>query len=769
MKIKLLTLAVILLVSLQVSINAQTGQLSGSVLQSAGKPLSGVHVTLRELSAGTSTDADGNFSFRGIPAGTYTVVTSHIGYKPVMMEVVIRSGETRKINFNLEIAPLRMGEVTVTSSRYERIAKEIPLPIEVVEEHEIRSKAAISVPDAVAEEPGLALTRDGIWATGISIRGMTGTSIVTLVDGNRLETATEILAGLSLIDLNNVERIEVVKGAASSLYGTGALGGVINIISKYPGYSSHLRFGGTLSSSYRTVNEGAVGNASFFVTDQQWYFRLNGTMRSATDTKTPAGTLANSRFRDHSYSADFGFRFADDHEIRLRGQRFYGEDIGIPGGDAFAATAIARYPTEERNMISAEYRWSNISDVLLNTSVKVYHHYIYRNVEMLPNPANPNLKLFPRADHRTNGAVWQSYWNPGGSHLIVAGVDFWQRSLDSRRERYFVARDSIRGERPVPMSHYRSLGFFAQDEFRLLPDLLTVTLGGRVDQISVKNDDAFDPEYTIVKGVYNPKPKNQKQLWSATEEDDVSYSGNLGLLFQPVKNLNITVAAAHSFRSASLEERYQFIDLGSQVRLGDPALDPEKGWFFDLGVRYFGEIFSVSANTFYNTLSSLIIEKPGTFQGRKALIKTNVGSAKLYGYDFRLEVNPVADLVCYATAAYVRGEDTEAHLNLPNISPLFGKIGVRSGLFGYGTLDLSATVFDTQDNLAPGESRTPGYAFIDVYASSPEFALGFVRFSVHAGVENLFDREYKNHLSSNRGLIRAEPGRNFFLKLNTAF
>ncbi|CAG0948038.1 partial TonB-dependent receptor P39, partial [Anaerolineae bacterium] len=102
MKIKLLTLAVILLVSLQVSINAQTGQLSGSVLQSAGKPLSGVHVTLRELSAGTSTDADGNFSFRGIPAGTYTVVTSHIGYKPVMMEVVIRSGETRKINFNLE-------------------------------------------------------------------------------------------------------------------------------------------------------------------------------------------------------------------------------------------------------------------------------------------------------------------------------------------------------------------------------------------------------------------------------------------------------------------------------------------------------------------------------------------------------------------------------------------------------------------------------------------------------------------------------------------
>ena len=123
-------------------------------------------------------------------------------------------------------------EITITSQRYEKKLDEISLPLEIMTLENINRIPAVTPGDLLKNEGGVALTRDGIWGTNVSIRGLSRSSIVTLVDGNRVETATDLAAGLSLINIDDIERIEVIKGASSVLYGTGAVGGVVNIFTK---------------------------------------------------------------------------------------------------------------------------------------------------------------------------------------------------------------------------------------------------------------------------------------------------------------------------------------------------------------------------------------------------------------------------------------------------------------------------------------------------------------------------------------------------------
>ena len=321
--------------------------------------------------------------------------------------------------------------MTVTSTRYSKLEKDVALPLEVVSSEKLEKNLAITVPDILNNEPGITLVRDGIWSTDINIRGLSRQNVVTLVDGNRIETSTNLAAGLSLIDMFDIQRIEVIKGGVSSLYGTGATGGVINVTTKIPTYTDKIHFSGMLSSGYNSVNDGGIGNLSLTASNDNWYAKVSASLRSAINTNTPQGRLPNSQFRDNYFSGSAGIIPIDDHEIRLSYQNFNGEDIGIPGGKTFSQNAVARYLIAKREMYSAEYRINNLFPSLLNTSIKYFYQGIERNVEIKPNQTTTTL---PRANHNTNGIQLQSNWLLDSHNQLAAGIDFWQRKYNGFRE-----------------------------------------------------------------------------------------------------------------------------------------------------------------------------------------------------------------------------------------------------------------------------------------------------------------------------------------------
>ncbi len=303
-----------------------------------------------------------------------------------------------------------------------------------------------------------------------------------------------------------------------------------------------------------------------------------------------------------------------------------------------------------------------------------------------------------------------------------------------------------------------------------------------MDGIRVRNERGFDIDYLITNGVRNDTPPNQRITFEESNKSSISWSANAGLLYNLFKETDLSLSVARSFRAPSLEERFKYIDLGNYVLLGNTDLKPENGYSANLGLRMWKKRFNFQADVFANRILNMIVEVPGEFiytintgasegltDTLPALVNTNVSKALLYGFDFGFQYNFYSDLVVFGTGSYVRGKDTEAGINLPQIPPLSGRLGIRYTHNKIGAAEMTLVGAAGQDMIAEGETETGGYARLDLGLSSTSISLGPVRLQIFAGIDNITDRSYTSHLSTNRGNISVEPGRNIYLRMNLAF
>jgi len=790
MNIKIIFLLLVLVVS-ELSAG-QTFTLKGKITGAEnGSSIQGATVFISHGSF-AYTNSEGFYSLTGLNSGKYQIKISSLGYKSISTELEITSDQVK--DFSLTPSAIDLDEVVVSTNRTENYLRNSPFAESLIGKEEIQIRPSVSLPDILQNEPGVSLLRDGIWGTEISIRGLNRENIITLIDGSRIATSTDVAARLSLINLNDIERVEVIKGASSSIYGSGATGGIVNIITKSPQLYNKFSLSGNVLTEYNSVNDLTVFGGSFYCGSSFWSTKLSGSYRKANNTQTPNGELKNSQFEDYSFSGALNIYPIDNHKLKIDYQLFRADDVGIPGSSVFPEQALVTYPFERRELISAGYEIQNISKTFYKLSAKCSYQLINRDVENIPyivqnipasggNPARriSVLKITPSADHKNNNATLQGNFWLFDSHNLVAGIDYWDRSYNGERERNILKEfldslgnvvsktDSIIGEKPVPNSKYRSLGIFAQDEFKLFEDKLSTTLGLRYDFINITAEKTLNPVYTITNGVLNTNPPNQNVLWDSTDTNNSSYSANLGFIYSLFTSLDLTLGLGSSFRSPSLEERFQYIDQGSVVRVGNPELKPEKGQSIDFGIRYYSDNLKIISSFFYSHFNDLVAEVPGTYEGRNALIKTNIGEARIFGFDFGADYNFWRDYIFYTTASYVKGDDITADGNLPEIPPLNGRIGFKFEFLDYLQTDISTSLFAEQNNVAEGELTSPGYAVFNLLLNTVPIKFSSINFRVYSGVENIFDKAYRNHLSTTRGSITIEPGRNIFLKLAVEF
>jgi len=773
-------------------ISGQSFTLKGKITSlENGLPIQGAAVFISYGSFAYS-NAEGFYSLAGLNSGKYQIKVSSLGYKSISTEIENNSDQVK--DFTLPPSAIELDEVVVSTNRTENYLRNSPFAESLIGKEEIQTRPSFSLPDILQNEPGVSLLRDGVWGTEVSIRGLNRENVITLIDGSRIATSTDVAARLSLINLNDVERVEVIKGASSSIYGSGATGGIVNIITKSPQLYEKFSLNGNVIIEYNTVNDLSVFGGSLYSGSSFWSTKLSGNYRKANNTQTPRGELLNSQFEDYSFSGALNIFPIDNHKLKIDYQLFRAENVGIPGSSVFPEQALVTYPFERRELFSAGYEIQNISNTFYKLSAKYSYQLINRDVENIPyivqnipasggNPARrvSVLKITPSADHKNNNATLQGNFWLFDSHNLAAGIDYWDRSYKGERERYQLIEvldsagnvvsttNQITGEIPVPNSKYRSLGIFAQDEFKLFDDRLSTTLGLRYDFINITAEKTLNPVYTITNGVLNTNPPNQNVLWDSTDTNNSSYSANLGLIYSLFSSLDLTLGLGSSFRSPSLEERFQYIDQGIVVRVGNPELKPEKGQSVDFGIRYYSDNLKIISSFFYSHFHDLVVEIPGMYEGRNALIKTNIGEARIYGFDFSADHNFWRDYIFYTTASYVKGDDITADGNLPEIPPLNGRIGLKLSFLEYMQTDVSSTIFAEQNDVAEGEITTPGYAIFNLFLNTVPIKLSSLSFRIYSGVENIFDKAYQNHLSTTRGSITIEPGRNIFLKLAVDF
>jgi len=154
----------------------------------------------------TYSNSEGYYILNDLQSATYNIKISSLGYKSISFEILIDSDQEE--NFVLTPSVIELDEVVVSTNRTENYLRNSPFAESIVGKEEIQMRPSVSLPDILQNEPGVSLLRDGIWGTEVSIRGLSRENVITLIDGNRIATSTDVAARLSMVDLSDVERVE---------------------------------------------------------------------------------------------------------------------------------------------------------------------------------------------------------------------------------------------------------------------------------------------------------------------------------------------------------------------------------------------------------------------------------------------------------------------------------------------------------------------------------------------------------------------------------
>lgn len=682
-------------------------------------------------------------------------------------------------SFSEEVDSIRtrdIREINVYSEKKQPAVSMLSLPSFSVGIDRLSLPSLFTPADALRRETGVALTRDGVWATSVNIRGLSKERILILADGERVQTATDIAAALSTVDMNSLERIEVIKGAGSVLYGTGAMGGVVNFVSARPAYTTGLEAHGRAGAGFSSVNELWQAHAGIQVSDRNWYLGVNGSYRHAQDVKTPVGMLDNSQFEDWSVGLQGGMMYGDSQELLVNYQHYEADNVGLPGGESFPAVAQVRYKKVQRNQLSGEYVFHEPADCLNELRIKAYTQNFTRDVENRLEAKK--TVILPSSVNVTSGVKLLTDWNLfSPDHRLKVGVEGWLRDAETKRYNWLEVGEQeylITQEQPVPDATMLDVGLFAQYSWSVLPDKLTLDAGLRFDGIRTQNDSAFNPvaRYKEVNGKREEiEDVARSLLFAAGLTHEFSYAAHVDLVYRPVRQHKLLLSLSNAYRAASLEERFKYIDQAGTLSVGNPDLKPEQGVFSNLGYRFAGERLHVQADVFANYLFHLITPQLETAYTTPngdvvpALVNRNIDRAFFLGAELEAAYWFLNNLWLTANASYVRGRDVKMSEYLPQIPPLRGLVEMNYRLKDYVTATVFVDWAARQAEIAAGESVTPGYATLNLALRSEPIRLHPVSLQCYAGVDNILNTEYYNHINTTRGIVRAEPGRNFYVKL----
>ena len=477
----------------------------------SGAALGYTTVAVKGTARGAIADVAGNYTIADIPAGTYTLVASRVGYAVLRRDVTVMADDTTRVDFVLEPSPVEADPVVVTASRAEQTARMAPASVSVLSEAEIAARAPLTFDQAIETVPGLAAFRStgGISVQSIQIRGSSdvagggvGNRVLLLIDGRPALTSDSGGAFWSLVPVPFVDHVEVVKGAFSSLYGSTAMGGVINVITKRPGAvaSGHLEMklgffeqppdpiqytaDMPLQSEVNADYSGTIGSTSFLV---------------SASRKESDGYTENSAFTVYDAYGKLAWNLGSSRTLELTLGGGQAENDYPHSWFSSAEPLVVRDSytddTQEKTYVNADVWYWGFSGEHLKYSMRAYYYHHVQESFFNPNdagqsiPGNEAFGFMTDIDGDKVGNMLQLEAQLGARHRVVVGTDF-------QLDHVVSSPDSILyGDHQI--NNYAA---FAQDDITLAPSL-TATVGGRYDWnhlVGVRTLDQFSPKLALV-------------------------------------------------------------------------------------------------------------------------------------------------------------------------------------------------------------------------------------------------------------------------------
>lgn len=411
MKTILLILASILICG-NLSANEPPRQVSGCVTDEKGETLPYANILVKGTTHGTASDTDGNYKLHITKPGEYNLIVKYAGFVPFEQRVFLKNDTV--INFRLKEDALNLNEVTVTATRTPKLLKDAPVITRVITSEDIKKINAVTVQDLLETElPGLEFTREMDGQTAIHMQGMSGKYVLFLIDGERMAGETLNNIDYNRLNTENIERIEIVKGAASALYGSNAIGGVVNIITK----DASLPWSARVNASYGSENEQRYG--AVIGTRQ----KKIGSMTSLSYKKKDTYLLSDTAGKETSINGGWDFNLSEkltwtlNDKINLTGTGgFYTRNVDNYNEKVkdryrnFNGSARMNYLISEKQSLTLSY--------LLDRYNK-YDHYVVKDSDSLNY----------RNTQHTARAQYSYSFTPGNT--LTGGTEYFRDELMS--------------------------------------------------------------------------------------------------------------------------------------------------------------------------------------------------------------------------------------------------------------------------------------------------------------------------------------------------
>ena len=678
-----------------------------------------------------------------------------------------------------------LGQVTITATRTAKDVFDTPSAVSVIDSATLRRRLPNTPVDAFRELPGLDISGVGTNQTRPTIRGLGGQRILLLEDGLRLNNSRRqqdfgelpAIAGISGID-----RVDVVRGPASVLYGTDAIGGVVNVITSGLPASGSEGVHGWAGFRYSTADKQQTPSAGVQGRMGRFAFRANGAYRDTQSYDAPSGSfgaidLANdvrvhdTGVRDYSYNASAGWDLTASQSLFARAERYtarnagFGyvanEDLGATG----APTIQITYPDQDVERYSLGWRGLSLGSAVADrVEVTTYLQANARHLNLdvfvpfgrgLPPTAGVTSQQRNWTDLRTAGFRAEATKLVGSRVLLTYGADaFRDRSDNTDSSQTIVTgfgppQTQVSTRPQVPNASFRSAGLFAQGDVQLV-DRVSVIVGARYQDVLAKT--------RTTPGLPD----------SSFESRDNTAVGTANLLVRAATGLNLIAAVGRGFRSPNLVERFFEgpTPEGAGYQARNLNLDPETSVNVDLGARWrHGGLFA-EGFVFQNSVhDGIAIEATGDTINRLPVYQNvNVDKLRFRGLELTAGARLVHTLDVSANFSRIESKNVTD----PN-SPV-GDTYSRKVVFDVAWRPLSDRVSlgytlrhnGEQKDIVAGASPVgdvlPAFTVHDLRAQATLFSRGRNRTSVVLGVHNLTNELYAEF--ANASFFRPEPQRN---------
>jgi len=768
------------------------GSIKGKVTDAqSGKPLVGASIYLHELRTGTITGADGMYQTPEIPSGSYLMEVSFMGYSAYLKTV--RVDKTQEINIALKPSVVEHEAVTVTGVASAIRLSQNPQAISVVKKTDLQRSSGTNIIDALSRiVPGVGSLSTGPAVSKPIIRGLGYNRVITINDGVRQEGQQWGDEHGIEIDEASVQRVEILKGPASLLYGSDGMGGVVNIISNVPVER------GVMKANYNVAtnsNNGLISNhlnwSGHAMNGLNW--NLYGSFKNAHAYQNKYdGRVLGSQFNERNFGGYIGVNKKWGYSHLLVSN--FNQNFGMIEGDRddatgkfilFAGSALERIATEsdlKDRKAQAPSQGINHFKVALDNNIALGTGRLQLNVGFQRNQrkefGDPEAPGVPELyfDLKTVNYNVQYHFAEKNGWKTSMGINGMQQQNQNKAEEVLI-----------PEYKLFDAGAFLYTR-KTFNEKLTLSGGIRADYRKI-NSDGYSEGTEVKFESFNRNFNNM--------------SGSIGLSYQASDNVTLKANLSRGYRAPSVTE---LASNGShegtnRYEYGDRNLKNETSIQADAGVEVRTQHFSFQVSAFYNSISNYIFySKLSSVSGGDSLVNVDgedlmafqfrQNAARLYGFESKIDIHPhPLDWLHLASSfSVVAGrfkESYEGVNRLPFIPPArwttelrgdFAKAASGSLRNFYVKLELDR-VF-VQNNIFSAyntETATPGFSLLNFGIGADVQSKGRTLFTIHAAANNIADVAYQNHLSrlkyTAENMVTGRMGvfnmgRNFTLRLH---